>query len=95
MLDNPHECAGGCQRTIQGAHDYCLFCRSKLRKNGQCQFCGFPLPMTADPAGHTKTCKAALVARSNELAIPRGEMSLSKHRGQDSRENTYDTKRGG
>ena len=95
MLDNPHECGGGCGRTIQGAHNYCLFCRSTMRRDNRCQFCGYHLSGTIYPAAHIKACKAALVVRSDELAIPHGEMLPTKRRGQGMTENIYDTKRGG
>lgn len=84
-----HQCRG-CVRNIAGSHHYCLFCRSRLRKEGSCEYCG----KLAAAKAHIVKCRTDLAARAQAAAIPRADNIAQKYRDGGARENRRETKYG-
>ena len=99
LIPNPHKCAG-CGRDLDGHHRHCLYCRSKLRKAGKCEWCGLDLPPVAeggpppaDQRAHIATCREAEDAEIARLNFG-DDHFFPRARGTDARENIRETKLG-
>lgn len=89
-----HPCKG-CNRPMAGPAPYCLFCASKLNKQGLCAKCA-ERPVKSNRSKYCKECSEELyrIKMNNDLERDVRPEFIPKYRGPDSRENRGETKFG-
>lgn len=97
MSEQLHKCHG-CDRQIPESINFCVYCKSDLRKKGLCLKCG------QNPIKTREQCRGQLAFTCMECSNNRDTLkgterldwstSFKKIRTQDHRENRYETRNG-